>query len=252
MWLLGTARANLVFFPRPEDVPDGYAILSHTWLSEEQEDTFKKPPRPSLPSSPPWFNPRDRLSSKVRVFLEHAENADYKYAWVDTCCIDKTSSAELTEAINSMFRYYALSGVCMVYLCDVSTQALANVFRRSLWHHRGWTLQELLASRVIVFFSSEWTPLGTKYELADVLSNVTGIPVGVLRFETPITDVSIAARLSWASKRSTTRPEDKAYCLFGIFGVNMPTLYGEGDNAFYRLLEELMKTSRDASHFLSG
>ncbi|KAH9918562.1 heterokaryon incompatibility protein-domain-containing protein [Epithele typhae] len=263
MWLLDTARANLEFFPRSYDIPGGYAILSHTWSAVEDggEDSFQFH---TVPSSPPWFNPRDRLSPKVRAFLERAEKAGYRYAWVDTCCIDKTSSAELTEAINSMFEYYSCSAVCYVYLSGVSSEHFDPAhdghldFQGQLrqwcrWCRRGWTLQELIASPVILFFSEEWTVIGSKHELAEILEESTGVPATVLRFEKPITDMSVAARMSWASHRTTTRPEDRAYCLFGLFGINMPTLYGEGgDNAFYRLLEEIMKTTRDTTIFLVG
>ncbi|KAH9910751.1 heterokaryon incompatibility protein-domain-containing protein [Epithele typhae] len=255
MWLLGTARANLVFFPQPEDVPGGYAILSHTW--EGEEETFQKvqklnPRRPS----PPWFNPRDRLTPKVRSFLELAEKHGYEYAWVDTCCINKESSAELSEGINSMFRYYALSRICCVYLSNVGyshTDPFQDgQFKRSKWQRRGWTLQELIAARFVVFYSSYWICLGTKYELADRLEEATGISAAVLRFESSFADASIATRISWAAHRETTRPEDGAYSLFGLFGVNMPTLYGEGRHAFCRLLMEISKTSRDPSIFLLG
>ncbi|KAH9910694.1 heterokaryon incompatibility protein-domain-containing protein, partial [Epithele typhae] len=252
MWLLGTARANLVFFPQPEDVPGlGYAILSHTW--GEEEETFQKP----HPSSPPWFNPRDRLTPKVRSFLELAEQHGYEYAWVDTCCINKESSSELSEGINSMFRYYALSNICCVYLSDVKysdtdSDKMWVAFKKSRWHWRGWTLQELIASRMLVFYDAEWICLGTKYELADRLERTTRVSAAVLRFERPFTDVSIATRISWAARRDTTRPEDAAYSIFGLFGVNMPTLYGEGRHAFCRLLMEISKTSRDPSIFLLG
>ncbi|KAH9910747.1 HET-domain-containing protein [Epithele typhae] len=264
MWLLTTARARLDFFPRPEDVPNGYAILSHTWMQpgEGEEDTFQIVQRLNEEAH------RHSLHhSRVRAFLERAEKAGFDYAWVDTCCINKESSAELTEAINSMFRYYALSEVCYVYLSDVHTagvklsgpisdpdtsEDLARAFERSRWHTRGWTLQELIASRVVVFFSRQWTLLGTKHELSGLLKNITGIPAVILSLRVSFTDKSIAARMSWAAKRVTTRPEDRAYCLFGLFGVNMPTLYGEGDNAFIRLLEEIMKTSRDPTLFLWG
>ncbi|KAH9911100.1 uncharacterized protein BXZ73DRAFT_15752, partial [Epithele typhae] len=195
-------------------------------------------------------NPRDELSPKVRVFLEKAENVGYDFAWVDTCCIDKTSSAELSEAINSMFQYYSHSAVCYVYLSDVPSIPYGEKFRESKWHLRGWTLQELLASTVVFFFSDQWELLGNKNDLAQLLQEATGVPVSVLRSETEIQHTSIAERLSWASRRETTRPEDIAYCLFGLFGINMPALYGEGgEKAFHRLLEEIMKTSRDASIF---
>ncbi|KAH9936733.1 HET-domain-containing protein [Epithele typhae] len=248
MWLLGTARANLVFFPQPEDVPGGYVILSHTW--GEKEDTFQR-------GFLALKNPRDRLTPKVQSFLELCEKHGYEYAWVDTCCINKESSAELSEGINSMFRYYALSTICYVYLSDVGysyddSYKMWHSFRSSRWHSRGWTLQELIASRVLVFYSTEWTCLGSKHELADRLEWATGISAVVLRFESPFTDASIATRISWAAHRETTRPEDAAYSLFGLFGVNMPTLYGEGRLAFSRLLMEISKTSRDPSIFLLG
>ncbi|KAH9918558.1 HET-domain-containing protein [Epithele typhae] len=255
MWLLGTARANLVFFPQPEDVPGGYAILSHTWRGEE--DSFQKLRLLPSRSSPPWFNPRDRLTPKVQSFLELAEKHGHEYAWVDTCCINKESSAELSEGINSMFRYYAVSAICYVYLSgviysDTDSRRMWSAFHRSRWHWRGWTLQELIASRVLVFYSKEWISLGTKYELADRLKEATGISTAVLRFENPFTDASIVTRISWAAHRETTRPEDAAYSLFGLFGVNMPTLYGEGRHAFCRLLMEISKTSQDPSIFLLG
>ncbi|KAH9936759.1 heterokaryon incompatibility protein-domain-containing protein [Epithele typhae] len=279
MWLLGTARANLVFFPQPEDVPGGYVILSHTWLGEYEgkEDTFQKVQKLNEESNAPSLrsklrslispviskgflalkNPRDRLTPKVQSFLELAEKHGHEYAWVDTCCINKESSAELSEGINSMFRYYALSAICYVYLSDVEysdtdSGKMWRAFLNSRWHRRGWTLQELIASRVLVFYSTEWTCLGSKHELADRLEWATGISAVVLRFESPFTDVSIATRISWAAHRETTRPEDAAYSLFGLFGVNMPTLYGEGRHAFCRLLMEISKTSRDPSIFLLG
>ncbi|KAH9926545.1 heterokaryon incompatibility protein-domain-containing protein [Epithele typhae] len=251
MWLLGTARANLVFFPQPEDVRGGYAILSHTWGREEE--TFQKVQKLNEDSNSP-FSPEEQLQS----FLKLAEQHGYKYAWVDTCCINKESSSELSEGINSMFRYYALSNICCVYLSDVKYSDTANsdkmwvAFKKSRWHWRGWTLQELIASRMLVFYSEEWVCLGTKYELADRLEEATQISAAVLRFESPFTDASIATRISWAARRDTTRPEDAAYSLFGLFGVNMPTLYGEGRHAFCRLLMEISKTSRDPSIFLLG
>ncbi|KAH9912920.1 heterokaryon incompatibility protein-domain-containing protein, partial [Epithele typhae] len=246
MWLLGTARANLVFFPQPEDVCEGYAILSHTWLKADGEDTFQKVRKLNAESNS-TFPPEDQLQS----FLKLAERYGHEYAWVDTCCINKESSAELSEGINSMFRYYALSAICYVYLSDVeySDKMWRTEFHGSRWHSRGWTLQELIASRVLVFYSKEWTCLGTKYELAERLEWATGILAAVLRFKSPFTDASIATRISWAAHRETTRPEDAAYSLFGLFGVNMPTLYGEGRLAFCRLLMEISKTSQDPSIF---
>ena len=146
--------------------------------------------------------------------------------------------------------------MCYVYLHDVQTgsdpRATNSQFRWSHWHSRGWTLQELLAPEFVIFLSQDWELISTKTELAQVLSQVTRIPVSVLTFKRDIADVSIAQRMSWASCRNTTREEDKTYCLLGIFGITMPTLYGEGRKAFYRLQEELMKTSTDTSLFMWG
>ena len=146
--------------------------------------------------------------------------------------------------------------VCYVYLGDVpdgsNVHSHNSAFRRSRWHLRGWTLQELLAPELVVFLSQGWEVLSTKTELASLISQITHIPVQVLTFEKDIADVSIAQRMSWAASRKTTRAEDEAYCLLGIFGVSMPTLYGEGRKAFYRLQEELMKTSVDTSLFAWG
>ena len=151
-----------------------------------------------------------------------------------------------------------ISQVCYAYLSDVSIEDdvrardFESEFSLSRWHSRGWTLQELLAPEVVVFLSQNWDVLGTKAELAPVISQVSRIPVSVLTFERDIADVSIAQRMSWAGHRRTTREEDQAYCLLGIFGISMPTLYGEGRKAFYRLQEELMKKSTDTSLFAWG
>ena len=197
-------------------------------------------------------NARDCLSEKIRRFLIQSEQDGFDWAWADTCCIDKTSSAELTEAINSMFGYYSRSEICYAYLGDVppSCDAQSREFRQSRWHKRGWTLQELIAPKDVTFVREDWSRLGTKYELADVLQSISNMPpASVLRFEKDISEMSVGQRMSWAARRNTTRIEDEAYCLFGLFDVNMPTLYGEGRNAFYRLQEVIMSTSPDTSLF---
>ena len=345
MWLLNTANAELHHFASPDEVPDGYAILSHAWGEDEQTfqdlkriskrcklsaEALKKTESPrkdtSLPDHAPsesipdtrrssFFdfirfpastkrkevpdsaddapeeggatkkprledddlsaaaalalavtydpthphcadlstNPRDLVGRKLQQFCIVAEQHGYRWAWADTCCIDKTSSAELEEAINSMWTYYALAEVCYVYLADVPSKpslALNNSegpFARSRWHKRGWTLQELIAPRTLVFMSCDWERLGTKAELADCLAQITHVPASVLTFRKALADVSVAQRMSWAADRKTTRLEDEAYCLMGIFNINMPTLYGEGGKAFYRLQEEIMRTYIDTS-----
>ncbi|PMD15037.1 hypothetical protein NA56DRAFT_355959 [Hyaloscypha hepaticicola] len=172
---------------------------------------------------------------KVRYACEQAISDDYEYVWIDTCCIDKSSSAELSEAIHFMFQWYQNAGVCYAYVEDVQ---LEN-FGTSRWFTRGWTLQELLAPAEVIFFGSEWTRLGTKSDLANQIITVTRIDEKALLHQDQLKKKSVAQRMSWASRRETTRLEDAAYCLLGIFGVNMPLLYGEGKNAFFRLQEEL-------------
>ncbi|KAI1787279.1 HET-domain-containing protein [Ganoderma leucocontextum] len=254
MWLLSTNRAELHFFPSPESVPRGYAILSHVWDKEEQ--TFQDTQKLCTQCATTGGNPRDLASPKIWQFCILAERHGYDWGWADTCCIDKTSSAELSEAINSMFQYYSLAEVCYAYLRDVPHDpgrgVDADVFKASVWHTRGWTLQELIAPEAVIFLSTEWEMMGTKADLATLLQETMNVPASVFLLETEVADVSIAARMSWAAKRRTTRVEDEAYCLLGIFEINMPTLYGEGQKAFRRLQEEIMKQSVDTSIFAWG
>ncbi|KAI1791143.1 HET-domain-containing protein [Ganoderma leucocontextum] len=271
MWLLSTDRAELHYFASPEEVPGGYAILSHVWDKEEQTfqdlqrlreecasarnntiapsvSFFRRKRTPVLSARNP--NPRDFASAKIRESCILAERHGYKWIWNDTCCIDKTSSSELSEAINSMYRYYSLAEVCYAYLRDVPNKesgAWELAFRESRWHKRGWTLQELIAPDFLLFLSTDWKVLGTKTDLADELEVITIVPATVLRKEVELSSISVAQRMSWAAGRETTRVEDEAYCLMGIFSINISTLYGEGRQAFYRLQEEIMKKLVDTS-----
>lgn len=258
MWLLSTSRATLKAFVSPESVPKpGFAILSHVWGDDEQsfQDVVNIGKRCETSNK----NPREHVCSKIRKTCELVEKHGFDWVWIDTCCIDKTSSAELSEAINSMFRYYSLSAVCFVYLQDVYTPTLSNSlrdpvsqFQNSRWHRRGWTLQELLAPPFVILLSSSWILLGSKADLANELEQATHIPASLLRLECTIGEFSLAQRMSWAATRETTRLEDEAYCLLGIFNINMPTLYGEGRKAFQRLQVEIMRQNQDTSLFAWG
>ena len=213
-----------------------YAILSHRWQSEEV-----------------LFTDIERGMSVERHGIEKVKGAvrqalrdGYDYLWIDSCCIDKSSSAELSEAINSMFRWYEESKVCYAFLSDVES---AGGLASSEWFTRGWTLQELLASQTVHFYTKDWTLIGNKVSLQDQLSSITGISKDVLALPELMFNTSIARRMSWASGRETTRPEDMAYCLLGLFAINMPLLYGEGKRAFIRLQEEIIKAEDDFSIF---
>jgi hypothetical protein len=227
-----------------------YAILSHRWGAQEvtyQQFISREPQaRSSLHGLEGY--------QKIVNFCHQVALQGLEWGWVDTCCINKTSSAELSEAINSMFQWYKDAQVCFVYLFDVQATSEMDVsadegFERlssSHWFARGWTLQELLAPKLVQFFANDWRPLGDKSTLAMAISVITGIDLETLAGG-DLQKVSVARRMFWASQRSTTRKEDMAYCLLGIFGVNMPLLYGEGARAFTRLQEEILKISDDQS-----
>ncbi|GAB1314718.1 hypothetical protein MFIFM68171_04928 [Madurella fahalii] len=257
MRLLNTATLELQECNH-DNVPP-YAILSHTWGPEEV--TFQV-----------WQD-RERASQnggfmKIQNACMQARRDRIGYIWADTCCIDKTSSAELSEAINSMFKWYRASQVCYVYLSDVpdwdmtagkkrrhpdddnnEESDVPPALRQSRWFRRGWTLQELLAPTHVVFYSSSWTRIGTKANLKTPLSQITGIPADYLTGHKPVWMASVAKRMSWMAKRATTRIEDMAYSMLGIFDIYMPLLYGEGSRAFLRLQEEIIKTTDDHSIF---
>lgn len=214
--------------------PPSYAILSHTW--QEMEVTFQDITTGVIDK---------KGFKKVKDCCTFARADGYEYAWIDTCCIDKTSSAELSESLNSMYRWYQEADVCYAYLADVPSKSFAE----SRWFKRGWTLQELIAPSTVIFLDHEWNELGTRESLRDVLSDITSIPAGILVGDDDVETASVAQRMSWAARRETTRIEDRAYCLMGIFGINMPPIYGEGKNAFIRLQEEIMKVLDDHSIF---
>jgi len=223
-------------------ISNRYAILSHTWGLEEV--LFKDIQR-GIGASKKGFE-------KLRGCCQKAAGDGFEWVWIDTCCIDKSSSAELSEAINSMYRWYAMSTVCYAYLEDVPADSdprtLAGEFARSRWFRRGWTLQELIAPRDVRFYTRDWVELGTKYSLAAALAEITKIPLRILWGGDPST-CSVAQRMSWACNRETARDEDKAYCLLGLFNINMPMLYGEGAKSFLRLQKKILKQEEDYSIF---
>jgi hypothetical protein len=218
-----------------------YAILSHTWEADDQEPTFQ-----DLISG----TGRNKDGYRKIQFCENQAKKDrLRHFWVDTCCIDKSSSSELSESINSMFQWYKNAEICYVYLADLPSDSDVSRLPLCRWFTRGWTLQELVAPNVVKFYDCEWNPFGTKVELVDIISSSTGIPSDLLLGRSPLSDSSMATRMSWAAQRQTTRLEDLAYCLLGIFEVNMPLIYGEGMRAFRRLQEEIIKRNNDLTIF---
>ncbi|KAI6812583.1 hypothetical protein KC367_g8408 [Hortaea werneckii] len=292
MLLLNARTYALKFFHTAETAPP-YAILSHTW--EDDEVLFKD------------MDDLERAKAKsgwqkIEYICRQALEDGLEWAWVDTCCIDKSSSAELSEAINSMFNWYECSAVCYVYLCDltmsvtlrddaptvsewleqakqmtpgvsglnvhgsnysatlwkghvaylkkVASETMSRIrkrvddegssrpcneldlllietleaFSKAKWWSRGWTLQELLAPRNVAFMDQHWQLIARLPELVVTVSTVSSVDVEVLLKTAPLKSRCVAERLSWASRRSTTREEDTAYALLGIFDVNMPLL----------------------------
>jgi hypothetical protein len=245
-----------------DDNPPPYAILSHTWITtatESHEVTYNELVAGIR---------KDKVGyEKIRFCGERAAADGLTYFWVDTCCINKSTSDELGAAINSMFRWYQRAAKCYVYLSDVSVTAEAtdaeasrgsweDEFRSSRWFTRGWTLQELIAPTIVEFFSKEGKPLGSRTSLEQIIHDITKIPVGVLKGQT-LSDFGVEERMTWVAGRTTTMKEDKVYCLLGLFGVFLPLIYGEGEeHARVRLSEEIQKRKNglgsERLHVISG
>ncbi|KAF2726586.1 hypothetical protein EJ04DRAFT_582580 [Polyplosphaeria fusca] len=237
-----TPDGDIVFREPTSGRVPAYAILSHTWGENEVvfQDIEPNAGTGKAVSKAGW--------RKIQFCADQAAADGLQYFWIDTCCIDKRNAVELGAAINSMFRWYQNASCCYVYLSDVSTakgegsdSTWKEAFRTSRWFQRGWTLQELLAPKLVEFFSLEGERLGNKLVLEPEIHNIIGIPEKALRGDA-LSNFSIKERRSWAERRNTTIEEDEAYCLIGIFNVSMALIYGEGRyHAFRRLEEEIHK-----------
>jgi hypothetical protein len=221
-----------------------YAILSHTWGEDHEEVNYRDIVEKKGATKPGY--------AKLQFCARQAVRNHIRYIWVDTACIDKSSSAELSEAINSMYRWYQCAAVCYVYLSDVThkvMQADARIIQSSRWFRRGWTLQELIAPKSVQFFTAEEIYIGDRASLQHDIVEVTGIPEAVLQGRLDaIKHCTTHQVLSWAKRRQTKREEDAVYCLMGLFDVNMPLLYGEGrTRALRRLFIEIEQNNRHAT-----
>lgn len=250
MWLVNTKTLQLKQVS--DETVHPFAILSHTWEPGE-EVTFQEMQDLEAVKHKSGYH-------KIKKTCWIAQR-QFQYVWIDTCCIDKTSSAELSEAINSMFRYYQTAVVCYVFLADFESlphkqipekERLALVATRlkdCKWFTRGWTLQELIAPSRLEFYDNQWEFVGAKTDLVEPLFEMTKIDESVLRNSSRLYTIPVARRMSWASRRQTTRVEDLAYCLLGIFNITMPLLYGEGSKAFLRLQQQIALENSDLSIF---
>ncbi|KAF4998771.1 hypothetical protein FGRMN_2912 [Fusarium graminum] len=289
MRLLNIRTLRLESFSGAEiDIPQ-YAILSHTW--GDDEITFQDITQQSL------IQLKNRKSySKIQGCCAQARRDALDYVWIDTCCIDKASSAELSEAINSMFKWYQQASLCYVFLNDftpalsyrpfltrrgeeISIEKKDTSFFKCRWFTRGWTLQELIAPRHVDFFNYNWVRFGSRdHELLDRICQRTGVWPQLFdeprcscakhfarcivrdgicqecrRIDTlpeTLDSFAVSIKMSWAASRVTTRKEDAAYCVLGLFNLNMPMLYGEGDKAFSRLQQAIIRQSKDQSLLL--
>ncbi|KAH0841934.1 hypothetical protein FOPE_06789 [Fonsecaea pedrosoi] len=245
MLLVNTETLKLESIVYPP--PGSYAILSHTWTKEEISFQDWKCIEGGGPEA-------DALKAKagyakIEMTCRIAKADGLKYAWVDTCGIDKSSSAELSEAINSMFKWYRDAHICYAYLSDLENAADTSQLQTCRWFTRGWTLQELIAPQKVRFYDKWWVEAGTKASFQELLATVTRIDSDVLVNGQNLDFVPVGRKMSWAAHRETSRVEDLAYCLLGLFNVNMPLLYGEGGRAFLRLQEEILKEHNDLSLF---
>ncbi|KAJ2989305.1 hypothetical protein NUW58_g3539 [Xylaria curta] len=287
MRLLKTKKYELI---ETNDIPrpfPQYAILSHTWISPKDEITYQDFKQRKGDIENDIF--KQRGWAKLKRYCDRAARDGWEWAWMDTCCIDKTNPADTQEAINAMFRWYQNAGICYAYLEDVDVDrvfdrpglingtlsldldlddiaskdniadptsfphsALKAFLIKAKWFTRGWTLQELLAPPYLVFVDQGWRRIGTRESWADEIEKASRIEARHLTNFSPtdFTSCSIAMRLSWASRRETTVEEDETYSLLGLFGISLPLIYGEGRlRAFNRLQRELITVYNDDSIF---
>jgi hypothetical protein len=243
MWLINAKTLELQYVT--EAYKGLYVILSHTWA--EEEVSFQDFQNLDQARKKKGF---DKIQRTCRLALDRG----LPFAWVDTCCIDKSSSAELSEAINSMFRWYQESDLCVVFLSDLRPSPQPELdfphqFSVCRWLTRGFTLQELIAPSDVAFYDVAWNYRGSKLSWKSLVSEATGVDESILDEPEGLPLIPVGRRMSWASKRNTRRVEDMAYCLLGIFDVNMALIYGEGSKAFTRLQEEIAKQTCDLSLF---
>ncbi|KAF5371729.1 hypothetical protein D9758_003400 [Tetrapyrgos nigripes] len=236
--LIDTRTCKLVDFTENEHIP-AYAILSHRWFRDQEvqyEDFLELQPET-----------RKKLGyRRIRGACKQAFLDGHNYIWIDTCCINQNNADEVSRNINSMYFYYHNSTVCYAYLVDVYTpkykheSSQAGLWSHSKWFTRGWSLQELLAPRKVVFFNADWELIGDKAQLKYSISRLTGIPRSVLDGSSPIEDVNIEERMTWCAGRQTTKPPDLAYCLLGILGVFMVPDYTEDARTAFQRLQRIL------------
>jgi len=240
--LIDTETLQLVNFSSSPVIPP-YAILSHRWILGEEvvHDEFTQPRKETFSKSG---------YRKIQAACQQARQDGIRYIWVDTCCIKQGNHDDVTANIVSMYAFYQNAEVCYAYLGDVleKEDMFGKTVQRRLkegseWFKRGWTLQELLAPRTVVFFNRDWQCIGNKHKLRDLIHTKTTIPPDVLSGRRSLQDIDVLTRMSWASRRETTKSQDAAYCLQGLLGVTVQPDYNElWFTSFNRLGKALFDT----------
>jgi hypothetical protein len=183
-----------------------YGILSHTWGADNDEVTYEDL-KSGVFEHKPGYN-------KIRFCAQRSNSDGLRFFWIDTCCINKANFTELSEAINSMFKWYSQATRCYVYLSDVPdprdlTSTVESAFPVSKWFKRGWTLQELIAPSSVQFFSQSGEFIGSKISRAQQIHQITEIDIKALQGK-PLSKFSIEERMSWVVGRETKVEEDAA------------------------------------------
>ena len=244
----GTPQPDLVLCDYYSELVPSYATLSHRWGHPDDEVLYHDLVGDKSKAK------QKKAYRKIQALARQALQDGIAHIWVDTCCIDKSSSAELSEAINSIFKWYEESKICYVYLKDVPEKdgyaSTDSLFRKSEWFNRGWTLQEMIAPADVRFFTASWEEIGRKCDMSGILNQITGVSEDVLLDpQNNLRNVCISQKMSWAAGRKTSRIEDRAYSLIGLFDISLPILYGEGLRSFQRLQEEIIRQSFDHTIF---
>ncbi|KAM5536985.1 hypothetical protein V8D89_009314 [Ganoderma adspersum] len=265
MWMLSTDRAELHHFQNgPDTVAGSYATLSHLWDREEpsfqdmqQLQALCRNNARALAAHHAFGpvmspNPRDHVPSKIRNACIAAQKQGCQWLWADTCCVERVTAASVSDAVGGAYGLYYYAKVCLAYLADVSHASVHAQFPASRWHGRAWTLPELVAPKSVVFFSREWAYIGVKQDLAAVLESTIRVPARVMTRQDAPSKYSVAERMTWAGGRRTTREEDRAYSLMGLFDVRMSARYGEGASAFPRIQQKIAQKTMDMSLFSWG
>ncbi|KAI6156833.1 hypothetical protein BKA82DRAFT_3966222, partial [Pisolithus tinctorius] len=227
-----------------------YVMLSHVWqgLNEPSFQDIK------VEFKSIWDLPDTLLNEKLRNFCQETRRIGYRWAWSDTCCIDKSMDLILNHSLTSMYKWYADSAATLVFLADVAHLSKPGDLAHSVWMTRAWTLQELLSPNVIFFYDSEWEPyLGDtdsnhkeSPEIMEELADAIKVSRGTIVTFSP-DDLGVREKLRLASTRNATVEEDVAYSLIGIFKSEIRPHYDEGADALGYLLEEIVDRSGEVT-----